>query len=150
MNNREIYRQLESIVRADTWRRERLKSAIEERDTLADQIASSRFTEVLGGQNIEFSDPTSSKAAKLEKLEKFISESERFIEAVDAAYANVGKKYAWDERQEMRFALKLNFTNPKKYPWQKLNYKKGRQHFFMHRRIFLKHMGKELGMYHDD
>jgi hypothetical protein len=97
-----------------------------------------------------FSDPTFVKVSKLESLDKFIKENERLVAAVDAAYADLGKQYKWAERRDMRIAFQLNFENPKRYPWQKLDYKKGRRHFFEHRRLFLKFIGRELGMYIDD
>jgi hypothetical protein len=115
-------------MRSDAWRRERLKEAKEKRETVADQIAASKFSEILGGDTPRFSDPTSAKVVKLEELDKFINENERLVAAVDAAYANVGKHYKWEVHREMCDAFRLNFENPKKYPWQTLDYGKGRKH----------------------
>jgi ribonuclease HII len=119
-------------------------------ETVTEQIAAAKFTEVLNEHPTEFSDSTFMKASKREELEKFIKENERLVAAVDAAYADLGKQYKWAERRDMRIAFQLNFENPKKYPWQKLDYKKGRQHFFKYRRLFLKFVGRELGMYFDE
>jgi hypothetical protein len=117
------------------------------REIIAGQIAAAQFSEVLGGPDAEFSDPVSAKVAKIEELDKFILENERLVDAVEAAYADLGKQYKWAERREMRVAFQLNFENPKKYPWQRLDYKKGRQHFFRYRRLFLIFVGKRLDMY---
>jgi hypothetical protein len=119
------------------------------REIIIGQIAAAYFSESLGGPNAEFSDPVGDKVAskKKEELDKFIAENERLVDAVEAAYADLGKQYKWAERREMRVAFQLNFENPKKYPWQRLDYKKGRQHFFRYRRLFLIFVGKRLGMY---
>jgi hypothetical protein len=149
MNNRNIRKQVEWLIRTNTDRKKKIKEAKAKRDEIADRIASVKFENVLQ-KHTTFADPTAALAAEIEELDYFIETNQKIDDAIEAAFADVGAGYPAEIRRDIRNAFRLNLQDGRTYSWGNLKYPFSSKVYKRHRRQMIDRIGKDLGLMHDD